>query len=90
MPYASAVFVVLLEVLVGLFAERGLPPAAHAALALFWVFAVGRGTARLEQQSRREEKIRSMAEMLGLPEEILRDEFAEFMAQRKGDHDAKR
>jgi hypothetical protein len=81
-PYTSAVFVVLVEVLVGVFGSRPLPGPAHAALTLFWLWAIGRGTTRRESQRRREEEIRALARTLGIPASSLADEFAEFKARR--------
>lgn len=81
-PYASAVFVVLLEVGVAVLASRPLPAEAHVTLGIFWLYAVGKGTVQHEKQLRRQEELRSVARSLGIPEDQLQDEFAEFMARR--------
>jgi hypothetical protein len=81
-PYASALLVVFIEVLVGVFGSRPLPAAAHAVLVGFWFWAVGRGSKRHALQSRREKQLGTVAKTLGIPEEALHDEFAAFMAWR--------
>jgi len=80
-PYASAVFVVLVEVIAGVTAAN-LPAPAHGALGLFWIWALGRGSTRRTRQIQRERKICSVAEALGVEPEQLSDEFALFMAER--------
>ncbi len=81
-PYASALFVVLLEVAVALWASRPLPTEAHAVIIWFLVFAIGRGTSRRNSQRRREAQIARTARSIGLPPDELRDEFVQFLAQR--------
>lgn len=83
-PYASAVFVVLVEVLVGIFGSRDLPPAAHGALGWFALWAVGRGSKNQERHQKREEEIRTLARKLGIPAQDVADEFAEFKLRRRG------
>lgn len=81
-PYASALFVVLLEVGVGLFSATPLPAPAHITLVWFGLFAVGRGQRNQQRMARRRAEIRTVAQALGVPETALQDEFAEFMAHR--------
>jgi hypothetical protein len=81
-PYVSAVLVVLIEVLAGLFAAKPIPPPAHVALGWFALWAVGRGAKRRETLKQRERKIGTVARALGIPEADLQDEFQAFMAWR--------
>lgn len=81
-PYVSAVLVVAIEVLAGLFAEKPIPPQGHVALGWFGLWAVGRGAKRRETLRQRERKISTVARQLGIPENDLQDEFAAFMAWR--------
>lgn len=81
-PYVSAVLVVAIEVLAGLFAAKPIPPQGHVALGWFGLWAVGRGAKRRETLKQRERKISTVARQLGIPEDDLQDEFAAFMAWR--------
>lgn len=83
-PYTSAVFVVLIEVLVGVFGSRPIPAPAHAALAWFALWSVGRGAQRRDKHRQREEEIADLARKLGIPAGDLSDEFAEFKLRRRG------
>lgn len=75
---------VLLEVGVGLWGSKPMPPEVHATLGLFWLWAVGRGAVRRDQHVQREAEIRALAQKLGIPAGDLADEFAEFKLRRKG------
>lgn len=81
-PYASALFVVLIELGSVFFAPRPIPPEGHVVLGAFWLFAVGRGTRQRRRQRRRERQVAGFARLYGIPERQLRDEFAEFAARR--------
>jgi hypothetical protein len=88
-PYFSALLVVLIEVGFAI-AREPLPPPAHVVVALFGLWAVGRGTRNRERQNRRERQLQEAAKILGVPPAELQDEFIEFLVRRDqqgGDHD---
>lgn len=79
-PWVSALLVVAIEITAALFAPRPIPVEGHAVLGAFWVFAVGRGSARLVRRRAHAQRLASYAERRGLPPEVAQNEWRVFQA----------
>ena len=79
-PWFSAFLVLMIEVLAGLFSSKPIPLEGHAALGAFWVFAVTRGSLRVQRANAAEARLAEYARTRGIPLEDARDEWQAFEA----------
>lgn len=71
----------VIEVLAALFASRPIPLPGHLALGAFWVFAVSRGSIRVQTLRACEARLQAYAQQRGIPLEQARSEWELFESQ---------
>lgn len=77
-PWVSALLVVGIEIGAALFASKPIPMEGHTVLGAFWIFAVGRGSARALTMRQQELRLEQYARRRGIPLDSARDEWHVF------------